>query len=105
MPRAGGSLVDSLAYRLMLCAMPSAVGGGKPKMRWYFGREGWPTSSIVDGMPESEEAQAAVIDTLQVRPNNMAARFASSQQQSLACQDCMLGMRASKWQTGTQIVQ
>jgi hypothetical protein len=43
-----------------------AVGGGKQKMRWYFGREGWPTSSVVGGVPQSEQDQATLIDTLQV---------------------------------------
>jgi hypothetical protein len=43
-----------------------AVGGGKPKMRWYFNREGWPTSDICNGVPSSEEDQATLIDTLQV---------------------------------------
>jgi phosphoglycolate phosphatase-like HAD superfamily hydrolase len=44
-----------------------AVGGGKPKMRWYFKQHGWPTSSILDHVPESEEDQATVIDTSQAR--------------------------------------
>jgi hypothetical protein len=35
-------------------------------MRWYFGREGWPTSTILPNIPTTEEDQATLIDTLQV---------------------------------------
>lgn len=43
------------------------MGGGKPKMRWYFKRNGWPTSSVLDGrVPATEQEQALLIDTLQV---------------------------------------
>ncbi|KAF8062961.1 haloacid dehalogenase-like hydrolase domain-containing protein [Scenedesmus sp. PABB004] len=46
--------------------LQNTVGGGKPKMRWYFGREGWPTSSVLGGrVPASEEEQALLVDTLQ----------------------------------------
>lgn len=45
-------------------------------MRWYFGKEGWPTSSIVGGVPQSEQEQATLIDTLQVR--SAAPLFPSS---------------------------
>ncbi len=27
--------------------LQNRVGGGKPKMRWYFGKEGWPTSDVL----------------------------------------------------------
>ncbi len=27
--------------------LQNKVGGGKPKMRWYFGEHGWPTSSVL----------------------------------------------------------
>ncbi len=47
--------------------IPVQVGGGKPKMRWYFKRNGWPTSSVLDGrVPATEQEQALLIDTLQV---------------------------------------
>lgn len=43
-----------------------AVDGGKPKMRFYFGRNGWPTSSVLDGRaPADEQEQAQLIDALQ----------------------------------------
>jgi phosphoglycolate phosphatase-like HAD superfamily hydrolase len=48
--------------------LQNTVGGGKPKMRWYFGREGWPSSTVGDIPPETEEEQARLVDTLQVRP-------------------------------------
>eukprot|EP00878_Enallax_costatus_P014684 GHUV01015360.1.p1 GENE.GHUV01015360.1~~GHUV01015360.1.p1 ORF type:complete len:309 (+),score=93.91 GHUV01015360.1:313-1239(+) len=46
--------------------LQNTVGGGKPKMRWYFNRFGWPTSSILSGQkPSTEAEQALLIDTLQ----------------------------------------
>uniref|UniRef100_A0A1J3DE99 Haloacid dehalogenase-like hydrolase domain-containing protein n=1 Tax=Noccaea caerulescens TaxID=107243 RepID=A0A1J3DE99_NOCCA len=41
------------------------VGGGKPKMRWYFRENGWPTSTIFDSPPENDDDRAKLIDTLQ----------------------------------------
>ncbi|KAF6261761.1 HAD-like domain-containing protein [Scenedesmus sp. NREL 46B-D3] len=46
--------------------LQNTVGGGKPKMRWYFKRMGWPSSSILAGRkPGSEQDEALLIDTLQ----------------------------------------
>lgn len=45
--------------------LQNRVGGGKPKMRWYFGREGWPSSTVMDGVPATDEERAALVDTLQ----------------------------------------
>ncbi|KAI4383475.1 hypothetical protein MLD38_009309 [Melastoma candidum] len=45
--------------------LQNRIGGGKPKMRWYFKEHGWPTSSIFDAPPESDEDRAKLIDTLQ----------------------------------------
>ncbi|GIL50217.1 hypothetical protein Vafri_6325 [Volvox africanus] len=46
--------------------LQNTVGGGKPKMRWYFKRNGWPTSSVLDGrVPANDAEQAQLIDTLQ----------------------------------------
>lgn len=42
------------------------VGGGKPKMRWYFGQHGWPASAVLGGaVPATPEQQDLLIDTLQ----------------------------------------
>eukprot|EP00210_Caulerpa_lentillifera_P009070 g8655.t1 len=41
------------------------VGGGKPKMRWYFRHHGWPTTSRFLTPPEDPESQEALIDELQ----------------------------------------
>lgn len=47
-------------------ALQNKVGGGKPKMRWYFGENGWPTSSVLDGKaPETDDEKTLLIDTLQ----------------------------------------
>jgi HAD superfamily hydrolase (TIGR01509 family) len=49
--------------------LQNTVGGGKPKMRWWFAREGWPTNTAVPGQetsaPVDEDARTALIDTLQ----------------------------------------
>lgn len=48
------------------CMLQNTVGGGKPKMRWYFARNGWPASSVLSGYkPRSEQEQTAIIDALQ----------------------------------------
>jgi hypothetical protein len=34
-------------------------------MRWYFNKNGWPTSTISSKPPVGEQDQATVIDTIQ----------------------------------------
>ena len=42
------------------------MGGGKPKMRWYFGEKGWPRASLLGGATAvSEEQKTKLIDELQ----------------------------------------
>ena len=50
--------------------LQNTVGGGKPKMRWYFVENGWPTSTLFATTPETEEDKATLIDTLQVLTNS-----------------------------------
>ena len=46
--------------------LQNKVGGGKPKMRYYFGEHGWPTSSVLGGRaPQSDEEKELLVDTLQ----------------------------------------
>ncbi|XP_010025428.2 haloacid dehalogenase-like hydrolase domain-containing protein At4g39970 [Eucalyptus grandis] len=45
--------------------LQNQIGGGKPKMRWYFKEYGWPSSSIFEKPPESDEDRAKLIDTIQ----------------------------------------
>ncbi|PIN05588.1 putative haloacid-halidohydrolase [Handroanthus impetiginosus] len=45
--------------------LQNQIGGGKPKMRWYFKEHGWPTSTIFDQSPENDEDRAKLIDILQ----------------------------------------
>lgn len=45
--------------------LQNQVGGGKPKMRWYFKENGWPSSTIFATPPESDDDRAKLIDTLQ----------------------------------------
>ncbi|GAA0155377.1 hypothetical protein Leryth_013960 [Lithospermum erythrorhizon] len=41
------------------------VGGGKPKMRWYFKEHGWPTSTVFEKPPEDNEQREKLVDILQ----------------------------------------
>ncbi|KAL0051749.1 hypothetical protein WJX82_001416 [Trebouxia sp. C0006] len=45
--------------------LQNKVGGGKAKMRWYFGEQGWPSSTMFSEAPRREEQQNALIDALQ----------------------------------------
>lgn len=46
--------------------LQNQVGGGKPKMRWHFGNAGgWPTTSVMDGVPSDEAGEALILDTVQ----------------------------------------
>lgn len=45
--------------------LQNTIGGGKPKMRWYFNRHGWPTSTILPNAPTNEDEQSKLIDTIQ----------------------------------------
>ncbi|KMZ59277.1 Haloacid dehalogenase-like hydrolase domain-containing protein [Zostera marina] len=41
------------------------IGGGKPKMRWYFGEHGWPSSTILSKPPMEDDEKNKLIDTIQ----------------------------------------
>ncbi|GAV82847.1 HAD_2 domain-containing protein [Cephalotus follicularis] len=45
--------------------LQNQIGGGKPKMRWYFNEHGWPSSTIFDKPPQNDDDCAKLIDTLQ----------------------------------------
>lgn len=45
--------------------LQNLIGGGKPKMRWYFKEHGWPSSTIFETPPEDDESRSKLIDTLQ----------------------------------------
>ncbi|KAH9605013.1 hypothetical protein KSS87_008568 [Heliosperma pusillum] len=45
--------------------LQNRIGGGKPKMRWYFKENGWPTSTVFETPPENDADKAKLIDTLQ----------------------------------------
>lgn len=44
--------------------LANTVGGGKPKMRWHFGKNAWPDSDVHD-YQNDEEAQTKLVDDLQ----------------------------------------
>lgn len=50
------------------------VGGGKPKMRYYFGANGWPKSSL-GGPPETDADKDLLIDSLQARAWRLRSFF------------------------------
>ncbi|XP_054821896.1 haloacid dehalogenase-like hydrolase domain-containing protein At4g39970 [Prosopis cineraria] len=45
--------------------LQNRIGGGKPKMRWYFKEHGWPSSTIFETPPSNDEDRAKLIETLQ----------------------------------------
>ncbi|THU52660.1 hypothetical protein C4D60_Mb10t06270 [Musa balbisiana] len=42
--------------------LQNRIGGGKPKMRWYFGENGWPSSSIFETPPASDSDREKLVD-------------------------------------------
>lgn len=59
----GKPLVWSTEYYDIL---QNTVGGGKPKMRWHFKENGWPSSKLGPPPPESDEAaRSKLVDDLQ----------------------------------------
>ncbi|CAL0325119.1 unnamed protein product [Lupinus luteus] len=45
--------------------LQNRIGGGKPKMRWYFKEHGWPSSNVFETPPTDDDDRAKLIDTLQ----------------------------------------
>ncbi|RZC12948.1 Haloacid dehalogenase-like hydrolase domain-containing protein isoform B [Glycine soja] len=45
--------------------LQNLIGGGKPKMRWYFKEHGWPKSTLFETPPTNDVDRAKLIDTLQ----------------------------------------
>ncbi|CAO2827793.1 unnamed protein product [Amaranthus hypochondriacus] len=45
--------------------LQNRIGGGKPKMRWYFKEHGWPTSTVFEMPPENDADRSKLIDILQ----------------------------------------
>lgn len=45
--------------------LQNQIGGGKPKMRWYFKEHGWPSSTIFENPPVTNDDQAKLIDLIQ----------------------------------------
>lgn len=46
------------------------IGGGIPKMRYYFGENGWPTSKL-GAPPTTDAAKEAMLNTVQDRKNEI----------------------------------
>ncbi|GAB5033963.1 haloacid dehalogenase-like hydrolase [Nannochloropsis oceanica] len=47
--------------------LQNKIGGGIPKMRYYFGEHGWPSSSLGSSPPSSSEDKEKMLNTLQDR--------------------------------------
>ncbi|GJN15896.1 hypothetical protein PR202_gb02841 [Eleusine coracana subsp. coracana] len=45
--------------------LQNQIGGGKPKMRWYFGENGWPFSKIFETPPSSDSDKEKLVDIIQ----------------------------------------
>ncbi|KAJ6851060.1 putative haloacid dehalogenase-like hydrolase domain-containing protein [Iris pallida] len=45
--------------------LQNRIGGGKPKMRWYFTTNGWPSSSIFESPPSDNTDREKLIDIIQ----------------------------------------
>ncbi|XP_012844916.1 PREDICTED: haloacid dehalogenase-like hydrolase domain-containing protein At4g39970 [Erythranthe guttata] len=76
------------------------VGGGKPKMRWYFKENGWPTSTVFDYSPETDEEREKLIDILQVSilfeldklGRKLAVCSAATKSSVIMCLENLIGM-------------
>ncbi|KQJ98739.1 haloacid dehalogenase-like hydrolase domain-containing protein At4g39970 isoform X3 [Brachypodium distachyon] len=45
--------------------LQNRIGGGKPKMRWYFGENGWPSSKLFETPPSSDSDKEKLVDIIQ----------------------------------------
>ncbi|KAL6859064.1 hypothetical protein ACP4OV_018066 [Aristida adscensionis] len=45
--------------------LQNQIGGGKPKMRWYFGKNGWPSSKIFETPPSTDADKEKLVDIIQ----------------------------------------
>ncbi|CAO2211304.1 unnamed protein product [Urochloa humidicola] len=45
--------------------LQNRIGGGKPKMRWYFGENGWPSSKIFEMPPSTDSDKEKLVDIIQ----------------------------------------
>ncbi|GJS05797.1 haloacid dehalogenase-like hydrolase domain-containing protein [Tanacetum coccineum] len=70
--------------------LQNQIGGGKPKMRWYFKENGWPSSTLFATPPESDEDRAKLIDTLQGK--KVAVCSAATKSSVVMCLENLIGM-------------
>ena len=68
--------------------LQNKIGGGIPKMRYYFGENGWPKSKLGDP-PTEKEAQEAMLNTLQDRKTDMYKEMISSGTAEVCMYVCM----------------
>lgn len=50
--------------------LQNKVGGGKPKMRWFFGEFGWPEAKMLGRGPQTDEERAKLVDMVQEYKTN-----------------------------------
>ena len=58
--------------------LQNKVGGGKPKMRYYFSTYGWPESKLGSAPTDDVDAQTTLIDELQDRKTEIYKEFIST---------------------------
>lgn len=67
--------------------LQNRIGGGKPKMRWYFNENGWPSSSVFEDPPVESADKEKLIDILQDWKTERYKEIIKSGVVSMAC--CM----------------
>ncbi|KAF5458187.1 hypothetical protein F2P56_022241 [Juglans regia] len=70
--------------------LQNRIGGGKPKMRWYFGEHGWPSSTIFEKPPEADVDRVKLIDTLQGK--KLAVCSAATKSSVILCLENLIGI-------------
>jgi len=56
--------------------LQNTVGGGKPKMKWHFKENGWPSSKTTNGVvPTSDADRDALVDALQDKKTEIYKRI------------------------------
>ena len=56
--------------------LQNTVGGGKPKMKWHFKENGWPSSKTTGGVvPASDADRDALVDALQDKKTEIYKRI------------------------------
>ncbi|KAL2551369.1 Haloacid dehalogenase-like hydrolase domain-containing protein [Forsythia ovata] len=82
--------------------LQNQIGGGKPKMRWYFKEHGWPTSTdwkterykeiIKSGTVESRPGVLRLMDEAKAAGKKLAVCSAATKSSVILCLENLIGM-------------